>query len=132
MRGILLPGLDEARFDSAKICEFFLDQGPGFVGLLLALANRLAGAAIQHNSNNIFQRLAILAHQRGIGQGGEDENEAEGAQACAPSPRIKAKANDDKRAKRQRDQQRDRDLGSDLEVEGGQWASRSRRSRTCT
>jgi len=68
--GIVAAGLDHAHVELAEAGEAFLHAGQCGVGLPLALADRLALAAVDHQGDDAFQGLALLVEQDGVEEGG--------------------------------------------------------------
>ena len=124
---------DEAGVDAGDGGQRLLQPVAGGFGLGGALADALARAFVDHDGDDVLQRLAVLAHQRGIGQRREDQGETKGAQPCAAAPRIESQRDHDKPGCRHRGQQRPWQERGKAEAEiAHQCASRSRRSRTWT
>ena len=65
--------------DITERVEALLEFGARTLRLLAALADRLAAALVEHDGDDVLQRLAVLAHKRGIEQCEQNERKAERA-----------------------------------------------------
>ncbi len=82
-RALVAAGLrhvDEARLDLGEGAETALQLGPHPVGDRRPVAERLRARAIDHDGDDVLDRLALLLDQRGIGERQQHQGEDEDAQ----------------------------------------------------
>ena len=78
--GIAAAGLDEAGLDIVERGEALLQFGARLGRLARPFADLVGGGLIDHDRDDVLQRPAILAHQRGIEQRQPQQRQREGAQ----------------------------------------------------
>ena len=78
---VALPvaGLDEARLDVGHAGEAALQLGADAVRHRRAVAERLRGRAVDDDRDDVLHPLAVLLHQRRIGERHQHERERDGA-----------------------------------------------------
>ena len=98
--------LDDADLDIAERIEAFLKSGAGFLCLRGPFADRLAAALIDDHGHDLFQRVAVLAHQSGAGDRQEQQAKAKRAEKAPAAACIKRQSNEAKREHAEPEQDR--------------------------
>ena len=116
--GVGAAGVDHPRLDIAERGKLLLDRVARGIGLRGAVADRLAGAAIENDGDDIVQRLALFPHKGRIGERDEQREQRDSAQPRTRPPRENGERDGEKADDAKRDEDGDRDLRGEGEVEG--------------
>ena len=101
-------------------------------GLLRPVLEALAGRVVLDQQHDVVERLALLAAQDGVGEGGQQQGEEEDAPADAARAPPHAPGEGQDRDRRRGEEDDQRQVRGEDDAEGGHWPRRSSKAGTWT
>jgi hypothetical protein len=124
--------LDDSRLDIRDAAQLPFDLRDGGIGLGRAVGETVRGRTVDHDRDDVLDRLAILENQRGIGQRRGQHHERQRAQDGAATGEDDGRAGSQSREHGKPDQQRQGHHRGEGDAPHGYCPRRSSRAGTWT